>query len=118
MAVHITPNQDCINHTIDLTKLKEQMETTIKHDAKFTRAIDDFDIAIRDINLSLVKINSLLDYYKEIPEKVRKLEDKSITHSLIEKGLWFVLGIGISVFIQNQYLATKEENQYKIEKNK
>lgn len=112
------PQSECIEHTIELTKLKEQMETVIRHDKKYNEAIDNFDMAIRDINLSLVRINGTLDHFKEIPDKVRKLEDKSIVISLVEKGLWFVVGVGISVIIQNNYIATKEDHNYKIEKTK
>jgi len=117
MAVKRSPS-DCIEHTIEITKLKEQMESVIRHDKKYNESIDSFELAIRDINLSLVKINGILDHFKDIPDKVRKLEDKSIVISMVEKGLWFVIGVGISVIIQNNYIATKEDHNYKIEKNK
>lgn len=112
------PRKDNENILVDIAKLKEQMESTIRHDKKFTDAIDNFDLAIKDINISLVVINGTLSQFKDIPSKVRILEDKSITQSLMERGLWFVLGIVISVFIQNQFIATKENQDYSIQKTK
>ena len=103
---------------LEINNLKKDMEVTIRHDAKFSKAIDDFDLSIKDINLSLLTINNTLSNFKDIPTKVRILEDKSITQSLLERGLWFVLGIVISVFIQNQFIATKENQDYSIQKSK
>lgn len=112
-------NKDVFDKLVlDVNGLKKDMEVTMRHDTKFTKAIDSFDLSIKDINLSLLTINNTLSNFSEIPKKVRVLEDKSITQSLMERGLWFVLGIVISVFIQNQFIATKENQDYSIQKTK
>ena len=103
---------------IDVTKLKEQMEAKHRHDNKFEKAIDSFDIAIRDINVSILKINATLDHFKDLPDKVRKLEDKSLIAGFVEKLLWIAVGAFITVFINEKYIATREKNEYKIEKRK
>lgn len=103
---------------IDVTKLKEQMEAKHRHDGKFEKAIDSFDMAIRDINVSVLKINSTLDSFKDLPDKVRKLEDKSLIAGFVEKLLWIAVGAFLTVFINENYIATREKNEYKIEKRK
>lgn len=103
---------------IDVTKLKEQMEAKHRHDNKFEKAIDSFDMAIRDINVSVLKINSTLDSFKDLPHKVRKLEDKSLIAGFVEKLLWIAVGAFLTVFINENYIATREKNEYKIEKRK
>ena len=103
---------------IDVTKLKEQMEVKHRHDNKFEKAIDSFDMAIRDINVSVLKINSTLDNFKDLPDKVRKLEDKSLIAGFVEKLLWIAVGAFLTVFINENYIATREKNEYKIEKRK
>ena len=103
---------------IDVTKLKEQMEAKNIHDNKFEKAIDSLDISIRDINVSVLKINSTLDSFKDLPDKVRKLEDKSLIAGFVEKLLWIAVGAFLTVFINENYIATREKNEYKIEKRK
>lgn len=103
---------------IDITKLKEQMEAKHRHDTKFEKTIDSFDVSIRDINVSVLKINATLDHFKDLPDKVRKLEDKSLIAGFVEKLLWIAVGAFITVFINEKYIATREKNEYKIEKRK
>lgn len=106
------------NMKIEITKLKEQMEAKNRHESKFEKAIDDFDMAIRDINVSVLKINTTLDNFKDIPDKVRKLEDRTLVSAFVEKLLWIAVGAFLTVFINENYIATREKNEYKIEKTK
>ena len=116
MAVQRT--KSCEDHSIAIEILKKDMETMTRHDGKFEKAIDSFDMAIRDINVSVLKINSTLDSFKDLPDKVRKLEDKSLIAGFVEKLLWIAVGAFLTVFINENYIATREKNEYKIEKRK
>jgi len=100
---------------MDVTKLKEQMEEKHRHDNKFEKAIDSLDMAIRDINVSVLKINSTLDSFKELPDKVRKLEDKSIFMQVFEKLAWIAVGALIVSMVNQKIIAPKEEKTYGIE---
>ena len=108
----------CEDHNVAIEILKEKMEAKTRHDTKFSKAIDDFDIAIRDLNVSVLKINATLDHFKDLPDKVRKLEDKSLIAGFVEKLLWIAVGAFLTVFINENYIATREKNEYKIEKRK
>lgn len=112
---------DCTDHTIAINNLKKDMETRIRHEERLTKTIENLDILVDKLNENYFKINSSLSHLADIPDRLRKVEDKSIAFSLIEKGLWFVVGVGISVIIQQKFVATtKEEEQsnYSISKNK
>jgi hypothetical protein len=109
---------NCEEHNVAIELLKEKMEAKNRHDAAFFKAIEGFDISIRDINLSILKINHTLDHFKELPDKVRKLEDKSLIASFVEKLLWIAVGAFLTVYINENYIATRERKDYKIEKRK
>jgi hypothetical protein len=115
MAVQRQPRSECVEHTIDITKLKEQMEAITRHDTKFSRAIDDFDLAIKDINMSILKINLTIEKFSETNERLRKLEDKSIVLESFKSAGWAILLIILAAYFGNLFIATKEENNYKIE---
>lgn len=118
MAVQRNTKIDCTEHTIEINSLKKDMETRERHEKAIVESLKNLNVTVDKLNENYFQVNSSLLHIKDVPERLRKLEDKSITQSLIEKGLWFVLGVGISVFIQQQYVAIKERQEYKIEKTK
>lgn len=110
--------ENCREHTIDILNLKKDMETRIRHEERLMKTIENLENLVDKLNTNYFEINSNLLHFKDVPDRVRKLEDKSIVLSMIEKGLWFIIGIGITVIIEQKFIATKEENGYKIEKHK
>jgi hypothetical protein len=119
MAVQRQPRSECVEHTIDITKLKEQMEGIIRHDNKFNTAISDFDMSIKDINLSIMKINLTIERFSETNERLRKLEDKSIVIESLKSAGWAFLLIILAAYFGQLFIATKEEDKiYKIENSK
>lgn len=118
MAVQRQPKASCTEHTIEIEKIKEKMETIARHDTKFSKAIDDFDMALKDINMSILKINLTLEKFNETNERLRKLEDKSIVIESLKSAGWAFLLIILAAYFGQLFIATKEENNYKIEKTK
>lgn len=112
------PKDNCTHHTIEINNLKKDMETRIRHEDRLMKIIENLESLVEKLNSNYYQVNSSLLNFADIPDKVRKLEDKSIIISMIEKGIWFIIGVGISVIIQQNYTATKEENHYKIENRK
>ena len=108
----------CEDHNVAIEILKEKMEAKTRHDTKFSKAIDDFDMAIRDLNISIIKINATLDTFKEHPDRLRKLEDKSIVVEIIKNLGWVILIIILTAYAGNFFVATKEEHNYNLEKSK
>lgn len=114
-----TPKESCTQHTIEINNLKKDMETRIRHEERLTKTIENLEVLVDKLNTNYYQINSSLLHIKDIPEKVRKLEDKSIVITLIEKGLWFIIGIGITVIIQQNYIATtRGKEKYNVEKHR
>lgn len=118
MALQKNKN-NCEDHTIEIVKLRGDMETRVRHEERTIKAIEKIEEFMNKIDKNYYEVNSTLLHIKDIPERVRKLEDKSIITTMIEKGLWFILGIGITIIIQQRFVATaKDEHIYKSEISK
>jgi hypothetical protein len=118
MTLPKTPKTNCTEHLIDITKLQMDMATRVRHEEKIVSTLESLEKITDKLNENYFEVNSSLLRIKDVPDRLRKLEDKSITQGLIEKGLWFILGVGLSVFIQQEYVAIKERKEYKIESTK
>lgn len=114
MALQKSPN--CHEHDLSILKLESKMEVLDRHHNFYKEKFGSIELMLEELKYFSINTNNSIDHFKDIPDKVRKLEDKSLVFSLIEKGLWFVIGVAISIMIQQNYIATKERNEYKIEK--
>lgn len=110
--------ENCTEHTIEINGLKKDMERIKDHETKFNRTIDRVEESIDTIEKSVIKIEMALEHFKDIPDKIRKLEDKSIVYDLLKMGLGIFLGVIITNYVEDQFMATREKNDYKIEKHK
>jgi hypothetical protein len=105
------PKSDCIEHTIDINNLKKDMESVRNHEAKFNRTIEKVLESVESTNISVLNINNALEHFKDLPGRVRKLEDKSIVYDLIKLGLGLLFGFLIKDYYDKR-IAVKEENNY------
>ena len=111
------PKSDCIEHTIDINNLKKDMETVKRHEEKFNKTIERVEMSIDNLNDSVLKINMNLEHWKDIPAKIRRLEDKSIVYDLIKIGITVMFTLIIKDYY-NATMAMKEEKKYKIERTR
>jgi len=98
-----------------VTELRKDMETGIRHDKKFNSSIDNLEFIVADFKLSL---SLFKEQNKNIPERVRILEDKSIVTEFVKVAGWFIVGAFISAFVMQSFTATKENQDYSIQKSK
>lgn len=70
------------------------------------------EITIADLNLTVKIFN---EKFKDLPDKVRKLEDKSIFMQVFEKLAWIAVGALIVSMVNQKFIAPKEEKTYGIE---
>lgn len=106
------PQSDCAEHTKDIISLKKDMESVLRHEKKFSDSIDLLEITIADLNLTVKIFN---EKFKDLPDKVRKLEDKSIFMQVFEKLAWIAVGALIVSMVNQKFIAPKEEKTYGIE---
>lgn len=106
------PQSDCAEHAKDIISLKKDMESVLKHEKKFSDSIDLLEITIADLNLTVKIFN---EKFKDLPDKVRKLEDRSIFMQVFEKLAWIAVGALIVSMVNQKFIATKEEKTYGIE---
>ncbi len=109
---------ECIVHTIEINDLKKDMEGVKIHEDKFNRTIERIEGKVDLLSDTTLNINATLLHFKDFPDRIRKLEDKSTANLIIEKILWLAVGAFVTVFIHQNYIATREKNEYKIEKSK
>jgi len=107
-----TPKESCTQHTIEINNLKKDMESVLRHEKKFSDSIDLLEITIADLNLTVKIFN---EKFKDLPDKVRKLEDKSIFMQVFEKLAWIAVGALIVSMVNQKFIAPKEEKTYGIE---
>lgn len=110
------PQSDCVEHSLEIQNLKKDMESVLRHEKKFTDSIDRFELVIADLNLT---IKLLQPKVVDLPERVRKLEDKSLIIDFVNKLAWLIIGALIASYAgQIVFPSTKERSDYKIEKSK
>jgi uncharacterized protein YutD len=108
-----------MDHEISIAEIKKDITQIKGHELKYSKIFDSLDIAVRDFNVSIIKINSKLDSFDDVQEKIRKLEDKTILQGFIEKLFWFAIGAFISVSVSQQYISNREErSKHKTEQTK
>jgi len=63
-------------------------------------------------------INVIETGFKELNEKVRKLEDRSVIGQFLEKFMWLGIGAFVTILVHQNYIAVSNKQEYKIEKQK
>jgi len=113
------PQSDCVEHTLEINNLKKDMESVLRHEKKFNDSIDNLELIIADLKLTISLFN---EKFKDLPVKVRALEDKENSKSKLnevaEKLAWILVGGLIAAFIHQNFVATKETPQYKVQSEK
>ncbi|HAT77710.1 MAG TPA: hypothetical protein DCS19_13045 [Flavobacterium sp.] len=92
---------NCTEHSVDIAVLKQEVENIKEHTAEI--------------------IDTIKSEFKDLNDKIRKLEDRKVVSMFLEKFMWIAIGVFISVLIQNNlnnYLAIREKAEYKIVKQK
>ena len=110
--------ENLTNLKIEINNLKKDMESVRNHELKFNRTIERVENSIDTIEKSVIKIDMALEHFKDIPNKIRSLEDKSIIYDMFKLALGIILGVIITSYVEDQFMATREKNEYKIEKHK
>lgn len=114
MALPRTEKPNCTEHTIEINNLKKDMETRERHEIKLTKTIENLEIIIDKLNDNYFQVNSSLAHLKDLPDRLRKLEDKSIVYDLIKIGIGIVMYVLITNYTSN--INYVKENKIEITK--
>ena len=106
--------KNCTEHTIEINDLKKDMNTRIRHEENLSKAISNIEELVDRLNETTFKINLSLEHFKDIPDKVRKLEDRSIFMQVFEKFAWIAVGALTVALINQNLVATREKQDYQI----
>jgi hypothetical protein len=108
-------NHNCISNILEINTVKNDVQSLKNHEKKFNDSIDRFELVIADLNLTVKIFN---EKFKDLPEKVRKLEDRSILSQAIERLVWITVGALAVSFVNQNFVATNKKNEYSIQKDK
>lgn len=114
MVLPRTKKPNCTEHTIEINNLKKDMETRERHEIKLTKTIENLEIIIDKLNDNYFQVNSSLAHLKDLPDRLRKIEDKSIVYDLIKVGVGIVMYVLISNYTSN--INYVKENKIEITK--
>lgn len=114
MVLPRTEKPNCTEHTIEINNLKKDMETRERHEIKLTKTIENLEIIIDKLNDNYFQVNSSLAHLKDLPDRLRKIEDKSIVYDLIKVGVGIVMYVLISNYTSN--INYVKENKIEITK--
>lgn len=96
--------------------MKKDIARLQAHEFKIVDAIDKFELTSVDLKVSNINIENDIKRLVEGTKNIRKLEDRSLLGDIIEKVLWIAIGAFVTIIIHQNYIATREKKDYKIEK--
>ena len=100
MALPRTERHNCTEHTIEINNLKKDMETRERHEKRLMETLENIDATVDKLNQNYFQVNSSLAHLKDLPDRLRKLEDKSIIYDLLKVGIGIVLYVLISNYTE------------------
>jgi len=118
MAKERTSPQSCVEHTLEINNLKKDMETVLRHEKKFNDSIDNLELMMGDIKTSILMLKNSIEKNNDTPDRLRKLEDKSIFIDVLNKIAWIGIGALIAVMINQNFDAVREKREYNVERTK
>jgi len=107
-----------LQEVIDRTKLQMKVETIERHHAHFRSQFDELFVFMQDFKVSLVRIENNIEKTADLPERVRKIEDKGILTEVIKVGIGIAIGALISGYANQNLVPTREKNEFKTEQTK
>lgn len=105
----------CHEHDLAIQKLQDKMETLERHHNYFKERFGTIELMLEELKYFSINTNNAIDKFKDIPDRMRKQEDKAIVYDLIKVGCGIVLGLLITNYVGQVLASPREEKQYKIE---
>lgn len=104
-----------LQEIIEMTKIKGQIETIERHHNKYTKDFDTLFAFMQDFKVSLIRIENSIEKTSDLPEKVRKLEDKSVVIDLLKIAIGIAIGALISGYVGQNLIPSRETDRHKTE---
>lgn len=109
------PQSDCVEHSLKINTLDEKMTTIERHHKEYKENFGDINLKLSDLSVSILMIKNSIEKFNDVPGKLRKLEDKSILLQVFEKLAWIAVGALTVAFINQNFVATREKQEYQIQ---
>lgn len=107
-----------LQEAIEQTKLQMKVERIEQHHAKYSQNFDELFIFMQDFKVTLVRIENSIEKTADLPEKVRKLEDKSVVFDLIKIAIGIAIGAIITGYVSQNLAPIREKEGYNLEQTR
>ena len=105
----------CHDYDLAILKLEGKIEVIERHHNYYKEKFGHIELALKELKYFSINTNNSIEHFKDIPDRLRKQEDKAIVYDLIKIGCGIVLGLLITNYINENFLAPKEDRRNKIE---
>jgi len=119
MAIQRNMNDECLKHALEINNLKHVTEALTRHHNMYKNDIDNLFAFMQDFKVSLVKIENNIEKNIDTPNRLRKLEDKSMFLDVLNKLAWIGVGALVSLYITQSFkqeITRKNKNITEISK--
>jgi hypothetical protein len=114
----VKEDSNCHVHDLAIQKLESKMEVLERHHNFYKEKFGGIELSLEELKYFSINTNNHLENFKDIPDRLRKQEDKAVIYDLIKVGLGIILGLLITGYINRVFIAPKESHDYSIVKNK
>jgi len=106
---------NCHEHDLAIQKLESKMEVIERHHGYYKEKFGSIELMLEELKYFSINTNNAIDRFKDVPERLRKQEDKAVVYDLIKVGVGIILGLLITNYVGQTFLTTREEKIYKNE---
>jgi hypothetical protein len=106
----------CHEHDMAILTLQNKMEVLERHHNFYKEKFSGIELMLEELKYFSINTNNSIERFKDIPDRMRKQEDKAIIYDLIKVGCGIILGLLITNYVSDRFLAPREEYNYKIER--
>ena len=106
---------NCHEHDLAIQKLESKMEVLERHHSYYKEKFGGIELMLEELKYFSINTNNAIDHFKDIPDRMRKQEDKAIVYDLIKVGCGIILGLLITNYIGQAFIVNREERVTKTE---
>ena len=114
------PNKptNCHEHDLQIQKLEGKMEVIERHHGFYKEKFGGIELMLEELKYFSINTSNSIEHFKDVPDRLRKQEDKAIIYDLIKVGIGIILGLMITNYVGQTFITNREEKENKTESTK
>jgi hypothetical protein len=111
-------NTNCHDHDLAIQKLESRQDALERHHGYYKEKFGGIELSLEELKYFSIDTKNSIDRFKDVPERLRKQEDKAVVYDLIKVGVGIILGLMITNYVGQTFVTNREERKYKTESTK